>query len=416
MSDRITWMHSGQIGAPQMNGAAGSNGQMLQVLDACLIDGFNPQTVTTITKTTATVTLTFGVSHGYVERQVITIAGATDAALNGKHRVINLTTNTITIDAAGVAVTTGTITTKIAPLGFESIFGSTDSLKRAYRSVNTQSTQTVLYLDMELPTGNGYHATNPAKRAMVSLCEDMTTLGTQINSYTDVRNDYATNPNGSLFWHQARNRSKSTAVTTAKNSAWVVIGNGDYFYFLTEWTDDTKRGTGLRDLYAFGDVPSLSGVDDRFNCMWMGGVSANDTGLPYYSFNGARVGGAATTTAHTQGFFISDHNGVGGLRDFVLTPDGRGSIALSITASGYELKGALLPNPSTSSLIGLPLYLVTDGCFRAKSPRIYFLPHNIGYAAVAMDLTINDDLLVTAMHVNTNNNSFYGYFAFDLGA
>ena len=77
---RFTWMHSGQLGAPQMNGAAGSNGQMLQVLDACLIDGFNPQTVTIATKTATTVTLTFGVSHGYEVGQLILVSGATDAA------------------------------------------------------------------------------------------------------------------------------------------------------------------------------------------------------------------------------------------------------------------------------------------------------------------------------------------------
>src|SRR5690606_28768003 len=101
MSDRFTWMHSGQVGAPQMNGASGSNGQMLQVLDACLIDGFNPQTVTMATKTATTVTLTFGVVHSYAERQIVTVSGATDAALNGRHRVVSTTTNTITIDAVG---------------------------------------------------------------------------------------------------------------------------------------------------------------------------------------------------------------------------------------------------------------------------------------------------------------------------
>lgn len=416
MSDRVTYMHSGQLGAPQMNGAPGSNGQMLQVLDACLVDGFNSQTVTTATKTATSVTLTFGTSHGYVERQLINVSGATDAGLNGNHKVISLTTNTITINAVGVGVTTGSITTKITPLGFESIFGSVAPLKRAYRSKDAQSTKTVLYLDMNLPAGNGYHATNPSKRAMVSLCEDMTTLGVQINSYTDTRNSYDSNPNGSLFWHQAKGRSKAASVTTATNSKWVVIGNGSFFYFLTEWTDDATirgRGTGLRDLYGFGDLPSLSGISDRYNCAWLGSYSVNDVIQSSFSSNGARIGGDPSSTASKQGFFISDYNGIGGLQDFVITHDGRGSVAA--TASGYELKGALFPNPSTVSVIGFPTYAMQVGDIRASMPNLHYLPHNISLTDSTNDLTMNGGLLLTAMHNNVNASAFYGWLGFNIG-
>lgn len=47
MSDkRFTWIHSGQLNAPQMDGVKLSEGQMLKVLDAVLATGFNPQTAT----------------------------------------------------------------------------------------------------------------------------------------------------------------------------------------------------------------------------------------------------------------------------------------------------------------------------------------------------------------------------------
>lgn len=409
MLDKFTWMHSGQVGAPQMNGAAGSNGQMLQVLDACLIDGFNPQTVTTATKTATTVTLTFGVAHGYVERQVVIVSGATDAALNGKHRVVSVTTNTITIDAVGVAATTGTITTKIAPLEFESIFGSADPLKRAYRSQNTQGTRTVLYLDMSLPTGHGYDAANPAKRAMVSMCEDMTTLGAQINSYTDAQNNYAVDVNGHLFWYQVRDRTKAGAVSTAINGDWVIVGNGDVFYFFQEWSSDAGARAGKqRDFYAFGDVKSLGGDADSFNCMWAGAINKNDGLNLFYSSNGARYEGVVTTSK--VGYFIKAADGIGNLKEFILTC---GSGNLAALSSG-AFNDIAVPNPASQSLIAIPLYAKTVECIRAEMPKIMAMPHQLGNAFADYDLRVSDGVAIVATHYGTGTALNYGYFAFDL--
>ena len=416
MSDRFTWMHSGQMGAPQMNGAAGSNGQMLQVLDACLTSGFNPQTVMIVTKTATTVTLTFGVSHGYELLQLIVVSGATDNALNGQHRVISKTANTVTIDAADVAVTTGTITTKISPIGFESMFGATDPLKRAYRSSNMQSTRTVLYLDMSLPTGHGYHATNPAKRAMVSMCEDMTALGVQINSYTDIKNNFTANANGSLFWYQARESTKSAAVTSVKNCDWVLVGNDTCFYFFPIWQTYDPELLLNRDLFAFGDMPSLA-ANDGFNCVWVGSISTNDADTIYWAANGAKVGGDPNSNPthagdHSMiGYFIRNVDGSGDLQPIVLTLNGLESI--KVHSGGMGLGEPTYPNPSSNSLIAMPLYFMPKKSIRAQAIGLFCVMHNLNNNPI-FDLNITDGCLLIMTSQNGYTNAPRGFFAIDL--
>lgn len=231
LNDNFSWYHSGQINAPQMSASADSNGQLLQVLDAVLCDGFNSQIPIDIRADNNQIRLSFGTSHGFLKRSLVQISGANDVKLNGKHRVIDVIDNDIVIYVENVSNINGDIMVKVAPLDWENMFGTNDKLRRAYRSKNNNSTKTVLYLDMGYPANHGY-ADNSIKRAMLSLCEDMNVLGEQINSYTDEYNDYANNPNGSLFWHQARQSYHYHTLDENHVGKWVIIGNQDYFFFL----------------------------------------------------------------------------------------------------------------------------------------------------------------------------------------
>lgn len=409
---RFTWMHSGQTGAPQMDGVKLSEGQMLNVLDAGLVNGFNPQNVSTVKVTASSVTLTYATDHGYELRQLVLVTGATDAKLNGKHRVIAKTRETITLDAKGVTVTTGTITTKIAPLGFESIFGNSTPLKRAYRSANLEGTRTVLYLDASLPTGHGYNATNPAKRLMVDLCEDMTVLGTQINSYTSTINKRGTYKNGSLFWYQARPYTKTEPTVSVEFRPWVIVGNGDVFYIFNEWQDYNAMGNKLRDLYAFGDVDSLGGDTDQYNCMWMGAITENDIDGIYQASTGGQIGGDIDSAG--VGFFIKDHTGVGTIQKFVLSPDGRAAVGYS----GHSLDVPLIPfpNPASQSMVCLPLHTLTNKGLRATMPRLMSIPQHLQSNIATHDLTITGNILTVAVfYTNRTSGLENGFYAIDLG-
>ncbi len=404
---RFTWMHSGQVGAPQMNGAAGSNGQMLQVLDACLIDGFNPQTAISASKTATSVTLVYGVAHGYELSQDVMVTGASDSNLNGRHRVMAKTDTSLTISAAGVTSVAGTIVTKVAPLGFESIFGSIDPLKRAYRSKDIQSSRTVLYLDMSLPTGHGYNTTNPVKRAMVDMCENMTVLGTQINSYTSAYNNKPTVRNGKMLWYQCREATKNQAVTRADSTDWVIVGSDTFFYIFNDFRGFLSSDL-RRDNYFFGDMFTLSGVATPSNCGWLGAVNPNDTDNRSAAFIGGTIGGSATLVEQTKGFMIKSANGSGALNPLVLSIDG----TERIVGSGLEGLDTHFPNPASQSILGLPIYALTAQHLRAKLPLLHFIPQNMSSNVVDFDKLVAGNSLT----VSVETISGIGFLSLFLGA
>lgn len=416
----ITWMHSGQAGAPQMSGAS-TEGQMFGVLDAALIEGFNPQTAVSVTKTATTATLTYAAAHGYELMQLVLVSGATDSKLNGKWRVIEKTNTSITLDAVGVTTLTGTIVTKIAPLGFESIFGKANAKKRAYRSANLNGTRTVLFLDSTLPTGHGYSTTSPAKRVMVDLCKDMTVLGTQIESYTSTFNSKTTIKNGKMFWYQARGTNKADDVYNVRPSEWVIVGNGDYFYFLTSWQQEEPENRKQRDFYAFGDMPSLS-TTDKHNCFWAGAVNPNDANAVFYAANKAGLGGDSNlfldSPSGARGFFIKPHNGIGDMQSVSLTCNGSEYETLvSGRKSGDGTLDAGLPYPNAvgNSLLAIGMYLRSKTAIRAKAVNLYATPQNFNND-LTKDLTIIDGYLLIALSADDAATipSPYGFFLVNL--
>lgn len=274
LPDDVTWFSSSQQGAPQMMG--GTNGGMLEVLDACLINGYNELTVVSITKDNDYLTLNYGAAHGYLEKQFITIAGAEDPLLNGKHRVYSLTVNTITLYTPAVTSILGTIISKVAPLGWESIFGSDTPLKRAYRSTSSKSGKRVIYLDMDYPAAAGYHATQPARRAMVSVCQDMQVIGEQIGPLTSTVNNMAINPNGSLFWYQKRDYQKTGLVPNTP-SKWRIVGNGEFFYFVVGWyANAALDNTYYSDVFGFGEFIGFQEGGSQDKTMVIASLNPND--------------------------------------------------------------------------------------------------------------------------------------------
>lgn len=442
IDNRVTWMHSKQFGAPQMNGLKNSEGQMLQVLDATIWEngGFNNKSVISASISDNLVTFTYGTAHGYEMKQLIAVSGAVSAQLNGRHPVVSKTDTSITIsigDITGAVGTTGTITTKIAPLGFESIFGNANPLQRAYRSRNPLGTRTVLYLDMSYPASSGYNTTNPAKRAMIDMCEDMTTLGVQINSYTAAFNKKPTNRTGQLFWYQSRTYKKSLAVNDPVNSNWVIVGNGDYFYMFSTWYSDANYPLTqpLRDVYFFGDVVSYTGAADKMNCGWIGAIYKND--LPpndsiLYSSKGALIGGYIDPLL-PYGFLIGKANNTVGLEPFILSTSESYTPSLSGHISDQKFN---YPNSINNGYIGMSLLIQTDQGWRGVIPCLKFIPQNLGLGNRGPgtevyvdsmtgsdisnryhDLKVEGDLLVVAVHYYpSGGNPYMGYFGLKLGA
>lgn len=291
----VTYFTSAQANMPSMMG--GSNGDMLKVLDACLINGGADISVLTITENPDNVILVFQNGHNCLEGQVVLVSGANNPQLNGRHKVISATTTSLTLDVAGVSNELGSLVVKQAPLGWQSIFGSASPLKRAYRSTDINSSKRVIYLDMDYSVPSLYHATSPARRAVISVCTDMQTIGVQIGSLTDAINNFASNPNGSLFWYQKKDRNNTVAVPNTITQ-WKIIGNGKFFYFIIGWCcyGSVFDSTNYADVFGFGEFVKLS-ESSQDSTFLMAANLNNDVSTTFsIGWLGASMGQAAKST------------------------------------------------------------------------------------------------------------------------
>lgn len=421
-ADGFNWFHSGQAGAPQMNGAPSSEGQLLQLLDDCLINGVNQKSVASIAVVGNTITLTYSAPHGYLERQRITVSGATDPELNGSHRIQSMTESDVILSVEGVSSNGGTITTIATPLGWESIFGTTEPLKRAYRSQDVQSTKTVLFLDMTLPDNHGYNATNPIKRAMVTACQDMTVLGTPINDHTATINNKPAAVNGSLFWYQKRGSSKSSSVTTTTNNSWVLLGDSRFFIFFNAFSDySSLNGSAAHSTYGFGDFISAAGDDDRYNCFLFASENPDDINS-LYSTNGGQVSvySKATFSALSQEYYTDSgivmKNVLGGGDSLRFCMSAHADVSTRSTGKSATGDGSIpYPNPVNSSVIIKPLEImqISDNALRGIMPRLSYVCNYL--KGTRSNLVINDDYVFIQVQKSSSSATYDCYFAFYLG-
>lgn len=291
--------------APQLTNNFGC---MIDVLDACLINGYGSQTVSTLTASGTTVTATFGSAHNFMQYQVIEIAGATQTEYNGEHRILTVPdANTITFELAAspsVTTATGAISASLPPLGWEKPFSSTHSSgggKAAYRSTNLLlPSRPFLRVVDELDPA--YTATY-AKYAKVGIVEDMTDIDTMLGVQAPFD---STNPdknwvgtgsgttviNGWAKWHYARayaaiapsGNNESNAPANG-NRKWLLVGDEDYFYIVPSVAVDAASNSEYGLLYGFG----------RFDSLFQ-----NDTSNTFLSSTLVAIAAGSSTTPGTQ--------------------------------------------------------------------------------------------------------------------
>ncbi|MEB8381422.1 hypothetical protein NYW84_10280 [Acinetobacter junii] len=245
------YVHSNSS-APQLTN---NYGCMIDVLDACLVNGFGSQTVSTLTASGTTVTATFGAAHNFMQYQVIKITGAAQAEFNGEHRILTVpNSSSITFQLAAtpsVSTATGTIVCSLPPLGWEKPFSSSNPTgggKAAYRSTNLLlPSRPFLRVVDELDPA---YTSTYAKYAKVGIVEDMTDIDTMLGVQAPFD---AANPNknwvgtgsgtsvinGWAKWYyshfyslgdSSNNYDLQTPATGVRE--WIVVGTTDYFYIL----------------------------------------------------------------------------------------------------------------------------------------------------------------------------------------
>ena len=269
------YISSRQLNAPQMGGQVGAEGQILRVLDACLVNGFGDTTVASARIEGEFVVLNFGSSHDFLRFQFVLISGANSSNLNGKKKILKMTATEIYLEKGSVTDVSGSLSVKVAPLGWQHIGGTSDPLLRAYKSKLNPTLNKILHLDCNLPTPSKYSSTNPIKKAIVSIVDELPTMV----GFKSLTNDYLGNYNytdGYFHWVQsAEGDTASGTISNKVNSDWVLIGDEEFFYFciLTEASFNQQILVGKnstaplrRTGYAFGRLPTAYslGKDSTF--------------------------------------------------------------------------------------------------------------------------------------------------------
>lgn len=257
--------------APKLQNAYGS---MIQVLDACLVNGINIGAVSSLTASGATITALFSTAHNLMQYQVIKITGANQSEFNGEHRILTVpNAQSVTFELAAapsVTTATGVIATSLPALGWEKPFSSSNPNgggKAAYCSTNLllPSRPFLRVVDELDPGWNSTYA----KYAKVGIVEDMTgidaLLGVQApyDSAAPDKNWVGTGSattalNGWAKWYYASNAnslssSADSLVTSAGDRNWILIGNADYFYILPSVVANDTNAL----CYGFGLFKSL---------------------------------------------------------------------------------------------------------------------------------------------------------------
>lgn len=245
---------SSEVGIPVINNVAGST---IEALRACLKNGFNPRSVSSIVVASGVATAT-AASHGYTAAygKLLQIEGAPEALLNGRKQPLSVSTNTFTFAAPGVAdgTYTGTISAKRAPLGWTEPYTGTN--KAIFQRTVPEAKASMLRI---IDTGAAPAAVTHAYATMVSAATDVDTVSNEVPA-TDV----------SQRWTKGQN--------SAAAKQWVLVGNDLWFWFFAPGGTD-----GQFHLEGFGDPESLYPGDASGSLLVFSGTSSlTFGGLAYH--------------------------------------------------------------------------------------------------------------------------------------
>lgn len=356
MSNEVIWYDSSETGAPVLNNVAGA---MLAVLDACLINGFNVKSVTSIVvaSNVATVTCT---GHGYsgVYGKLVKISGATPAGLNGRKQITPTGVDSFTFPAPGISdqTATGTISARRAPLEtWEKPYTGTN--KAMYRSTDTGASGALLRVN----DSNVAPATSTTARAI------MVETASDIDTYTNQCPAPAHIADGKYIY-------KGDDSATAKS--WQLIGDGRAFWLLTHGVGTTAYP------FLFGDFKSYKAADST-NAIVGGPYAASLNNFAVYPCSITN----ADATLAGQNSILRSGNGVGNAEMTVVVP------TIWMTRN---FGTATDSNPPYPSIVDGGMVIAYPNLIQESSKSIRGEIPGLGYPAANID-ALADMALITGL-------------------
>jgi len=371
----VKFFSSDMVGAPVLSGTKGT---MISVLDACLVDGFALQVVTSVTVASNVATVVCS-SGNFVKNQVLLVSGATPSGLNGEKRVVAITgANTFTFDATGVVdgVATGVISVKVAPLGWTKPFSGTN--EAAYQTGANSTGVLIKFSD----TGS-YGAT-------VAGYESMSDISTGVGKF----------PTTTL----AITRASNTNSTLRK---WFIVGDEKIAYIGTRVSDDPNMSNWGFTWSCFGEFKSNKSTD-LFNYV----ISATNDNAESVAYGATSNVAGTSNTSYIH--VARSHAGIGGSK----------LIAVNTWPSKYGVSGSgsiPYPNPADYGLYLCKAQLFEPyNAYRGDFPGMYLIPQYLYNQICVNSVTPYYDTEVAGFEgklvafLSSSNASNWGVVAFDL--
>ena len=339
---------SDQYNAPT---CAGTHGYLDAILYACLVNGYNTQTISSISVTANVATATCSGTHHYSQYDIIKISGCTGTSTVFNDSFTILTVPDTTHFTFAITTTLGSAAGSpvacIAPLGWERTYTGTD--KSVYRSTDNQGTQ--IYLRV-VDTNANYTS--------LTMYETMTSIDIGLGASTTV------------YWIKS-NASDTTA------RVWYLVGDSKRFYLQTHWYASYPT---LPSIYFFGDIIKWR-TTDSYHCALTG---ASDPSLNYPS---------AYCGLHVQNTSVGNWLARSGTQlitnvSFLLCTTNCGSY--NPTGWGYA-SGILYPNQFNNSVNLFPVYVFenTPRIYRGTLPGFYVPAEDTNGIFVPKDRSIVKD-------------------------
>lgn len=340
--------HSTDTGLPQagVDGIAGAG--IANILDPCLVNGFNSKSGVTVTRSGGTATYTYN-NHGYAALSVVTIGGFNETDYNVTGTITNVTANTWDMTVANSPATpgTGTGTSIKAPIGWSTTFTGTNI--RSYKQ-KSGTNQLTLGVD-DTSTSN----------LNVRLFESMTAAGTTFSSGVNPTPSQAQNAGG-LYCYKS-----SVGAGTYRN--WQMFSNGKIFYLFIQFQGVTTSGSGM----AFGDFTSYR-YGDAYNTCLIASIAINAGGANQNFWNGPSTGVPAN--ASMSGHYIArPFTGIGGSYNCYKWWDAtRACTAVTIEPGAA---GGAYPSPTEGGIILSPMWIFEgNNGRRGHLPGMWVPCHN----------------------------------------
>lgn len=346
MSTAVKMFHSAMTGAPVIG--ASSAGLAIGVLDACLVNGFGLKTLDSLVVAAGVATGNVTTGHPYEVGSVIVVAGATPAGLNGQFRVTWVNATDFKFDATGVAngTATGTITAKLAPLGWAKSYSGSN--KAAYKSQEPAATACYLRVD-----------DSDAYNSRVAGYESMSDIDTGTGPFPTSAQ---VTGGGAGYWAKAN--------SPTGNRPWVVVGDERSFYLCIAPHGSTYANAF--HIYFFGDIVSNK-AGDAYGCMISCFNYDRSAGV---NIPEGCVGYSERSVSNEGKFLARPHTQIGSSRSALVVGAGHIGTSGSLHSGRANYSLSDFPNNSDNGLLLCQALIIADKGVRGSLPGLWHVTQN----------------------------------------